>query len=190
MQVKCTKREKAQQPYYSRRNERSAYECTCVCATDGYARSCYHTSRTMTKHERSEIIKLFQTPPSFASGFFFLALKWTDVGAKLNSPAIVRKVSIEEPRVGKLALRASLADKGRNISNFLQAAIVLTSQVQQDTKKQKINSIWKPVASENHKKKHKKTFPLTNYTAPRPSCLSARHSVPELLTEQCISFQN
>ena len=63
-----------------------------------------------------------------------LGVKWNHVGAKLNSTAIIRKISIKEPCAGKLAPRASWPDKGRNISNFLQAALVLTPGVQQGNK--------------------------------------------------------
>lgn len=62
-----------------------------------------------------------------------LGVKWTHTGAKLNSTAIIRKVSIKEI-VGKLFPRASWTDKGRNTSNFLQAALILTPGVQQGGK--------------------------------------------------------
>lgn len=63
-----------------------------------------------------------------------LGVKWTCVRAKLNSKAIIRKVSIKEPYVGKLPPRASWPDKGKNVSNFLLAALILTPEVQQSSK--------------------------------------------------------
>ena len=63
-----------------------------------------------------------------------LGVKWTCVEAKLNSTAIIRKVSIIEPCVWKLAARASSSDKGRNVSNFRQAALALTPGVQRGSK--------------------------------------------------------
>lgn len=52
---------------------------------------------------------------------------------KLNSTAIMRKVSIKELWLWRLPASASLPDKAEKISNFLRAALSLTSGVRQNT---------------------------------------------------------
>lgn len=98
--------------------------------------SFYKTGRRKRQKvaERADAIKLARHLCKFNLFKMSLGVKWTCVEGKLNSTAIIRKVSIIEPFVWKLVARASSSDKGRNVSNFLQAALALTPGFQHGSK--------------------------------------------------------